>query len=380
MFAGASATSANSSTSLGIPTVWRCIAILSGQTAGLDLQVWREGSGARKVQKSHPAWRLMRKMANPFTTAYDLRRAAVAGAYFFGNSYIWIERDRVTMAPKNLYLAQLQQLMADTENGAVWYDLNIMMPTGHSMRRVKASSDDVIHLKANTLDGVTGLQLIRLMSNTLGAAIAAEEFANKYYTSGASLAGVVEYPKTLGDQGRKRLQEYVDSFLTQGESDVLILEDEAKYKEVGGDMTRAANKDAREFSVADICRIFGVPQSMVGDTQNTTYNNSEQFALQFITHTLRPICEHLEAEFDAKLLTVAEYMSDEVYFEHGFEAMLRGDTAARMRHIETGVKWGILKLNEARQELGYEPDPDRDIYITPVNMQASDQPQNDQPA
>ena len=61
--------------------------------------------------------------------------------------------------------------------------------------------------------------------------------------------------------------------------------------------------ESRQFSVIDICRFFGVPPVMIGETEKTSSWGSgvEQMARWFTTFTLNDHLTAIEQELEAKL-------------------------------------------------------------------------------
>lgn len=83
--------------------------------------------------------------------------------------------------------------------------------------------------------------------------------------------------------------------------------------------------ESRQFSVIDICRFFGVPPVMIGETEKTSSWGSgvEQMARWFTTFTLNDHLTAIEQELEAKLFR------DGFFAEFDESELTRGDTKTR---------------------------------------------------
>ena len=104
---------------------------------------------------------------------------------------------------------------------------------------------------------------------------------------------------------------------------------------------------SRQFSVEEVCRLFRVPPTIVGDLRHGNYSNSVELARQFVTLTLRRHLLMWEQSIAHKLLTEA---GRRTYFaEHQVEGLLRGDSLNRAQFYGEGIKGGWMLPSEARR-------------------------------
>ncbi len=107
--------------------------------------------------------------------------------------------------------------------------------------------------------------------------------------------------------------------------------------------------ESRQYSVEQICRIFGVPPVMIGHAANgtTTWGSGiEQLILQFTKTCLVPMLRSIESAIYRDLLTPQTRKTTVVKFS--IEGLLRGDSAARADFLSKMVTSGIYTPNEAR--------------------------------
>jgi len=100
----------------------------------------------------------------------------------------------------------------------------------------------------------------------------------------------------------------------------------------------------------------------------------EQMMIAFVTFTLAGWAEAAEQEMDAKLLTDAERAAG-YYFKFNLNAILRGDTAARMAMYKAMIDDGWGNRNEVRLLEDMNPADGLDDFLMPQNRQTVAQAQ-----
>ncbi len=104
---------------------------------------------------------------------------------------------------------------------------------------------------------------------------------------------------------------------------------------------------ARQFSSEEVCRLFRVPPTIVGDLRHGNYSNTSELFRQFITLSLRRHLLAWEQAMSRQLLTEA---GRRIYFaEHGLEGLLRGDSATRSAFYHDAISDGWMTVDEVRQ-------------------------------
>jgi HK97 family phage portal protein len=203
-----------------------------------------------------------------------------------------------------------------------------------------------------------------------GTALYNQDFLSNFYKNGAAVSGVVTVPQSLTDDAYKRLSSSWQSRYG-GAGNVgktAILEQGATYNRTGLSPAEAGVGDAKKVTTADIARITGVPQFLLEDLDRATFNNIEHLGLLFVTYTILPLCQNIEAELSRKLLPEADQMNYEIRSD--LHSLLRADTENRAKLIESMMKWGIINRDEARAIEGLNPiaDGSGQAYYVPMNM------------
>jgi hypothetical protein len=127
--------------------------------------------------------------------------------------------------------------------------------------------------------------------------------------------------------------------------------------------------EQRRFSVEEICRWFGVPPQMIGDTSKQTFANFEQAGLNFLALAILPWVVRFEQEANRKLLAQSAGRR-RPFLKINTAAIVRANLEAQYRAFALGRQWGWLSVNDIRWLIDMEPiGPEGDVYLQPMNME-----------
>ena len=102
---------------------------------------------------------------------------------------------------------------------------------------------------------------------------------------------------------------------------------------------------------------------MIGVSGASSYNSLEQAQLSFLSHCIYPLISLIEAEFNRKLIKPSE--KNRIYLDFDENHIMFADKSATANYYATLVKNGIMTINEARHNLGYNPMDGGDDLIIP---------------
>jgi hypothetical protein len=226
---------------------------------------------------------------------------------------------------------------------------------------------EVWHLRGLSSDGLMGMSPIELARESLGMALAAQDYGARFFANDAKpTGGWIEFPGSFKDTEAKKVfrESYQQAQSGPNRGKVLVLENGMKFHEVG-----VTNKDAqflelRKFQITDIARLFRVPPHMIADLERATFSNIEQQSLEFVMHTMTPWAERWEASIESELLLEG----DDIEIEFDFANLMRGDAASRSSYYQSGIQNGWLTRNEARVSENLNPIDGLDQPLRPLNM------------
>jgi len=349
--------------SIALPAVWRAVNVLSGSIASLPLHVYENMEKGRKLNRQHPAFKLLRK-PNKLMTDFIWRETMQAVLLLWGNSYSYIRRNSKG-DPIELILIHPDDVTVFKNSETKFY--NIKLGSDY----IIAPSKDMIHLVGLSFDGLEGKSVITVMRESLGLTTAAQKFGAKFFGNGANLSGVLEAPGILSDEVINRLRSSWNSKYKgiNNASETAILEGGMKYTRIGVPPEDAQFLQTRQFQVVEIARMFGVQPHLLMDLEKSTNNNIEHQSIEFVTYTLQPWLARWESEMNTKLFSA----SDTHYAEFNLNGLLRGDAKSRAEYYRTMFSIAAISPEEIRELENLAPYPGSEEHFVqagymPISM------------
>jgi len=350
--------------SLAITAFWRAINILSGVIASLPFDVYEVTDDSAIKRRTHPLSRVLRRSPSPLYTKFDFFQTLILHLFTYGNFYAQIRRDGRGEVKMLEIIDPNRVKVTSNARGEVIYEVE--KPEG----KQRMIWYNVVHVSGLSWSGLQGMNIVEEFKDVLGTAIANQDYLANFYGNGATLSGVVSVPQKLDSESYTRLRNsWNNSYSgTHNAGATAILEQGASYQKVGLSPQEAGSDTAKKMSISDVARITGVPQFLLEDLDRATFNNIEHLGQLFVTYTILPLCENIQAELSRKLLTEAEMDTHEIRAD--LHMLLRADTENRAKLIESMMKWGIINRDEARSIEGLNPiaDGSGQAYYIPMNM------------
>ena len=327
-------------TAEGLSAVTACVSAISETIASLPLCLYqRNADDGRDVVKSHPLYRVLHDSPNEIQTALEFREMMTANMLLRGNAYARIIRGSDGQVRQLLPLSPDRVTVLALDNGTIAYEITDRRGT---VERLLPS--DVFHLRHRSDDGVIGVSPIARCRGVIELARAEQQHGVDTFRNGAKLLGVLKAPGRLNPEQRATLKASWAAYKT---GSTPVLDDGLDYQTVSMTMEDSEWLSSRQFSTEEICRIFRVPPTVVGDLRHGNYSNSVEMARQFVTLTLKRHLVAWEQSIARQLLTET---GRRVYFaEHSVEGLLRGDSTARAAFYKSAIEDGWMTIAEVRQ-------------------------------
>jgi len=358
------------SKALSVPAVWDAVRKVSETLASLPLDLFLTNEDGAAPAKGHPVRYLVRTEPSPNITTYDFRRALFARACF-GDAFARIHRNGIGR-PVRLELMNGSVTVVETDAGGVGYVWDFRR--GNSTGREVLLPQEVLHIKGFTLDTLRGMDVSYAHKDTLGFAVGANQYGNAFFTNNASVDKVLTFPGTLTKQQDQQLQDKIGNVSgSRKAGSTLVLDAGMDLKRIGLNPEEAMLNESRAFQVNEVARVFGVPVHLLQNMDRATFNNIEMMTTLFVTLCLRPWAIQAEQEMLIKLLTRQEKESEQFFFRHNFEGLLRGDTASRSAFYASAILNGWMSRNEVREKENLNRLEGLDKPLVPVNMAIIDE-------
>lgn len=275
-------------TSLGMPAVWQAVNLIAGTCASLPLHAYRKGDESRTIITTGTAAALLDR-PHPDLVPYDFWELIYTHRLLWGNAYIlklrnalgvltelWpIHPSRVKVGRESMTGQKVFAVDGGEDAGGMTY----------------VGDDRILHLPAFGYDGVCGVSPIRIASQGIGLALAAEEYGAKLFGSGSLASGILqteqrlksEQADALGARWRAKAAGMV------GAHEVIVLDSGVKFTQLTIPPEDAQFLESRQFQVREVARIFGVPPHLLMDVEGSTSwgTGIEEQTLGFVIFNLR---------------------------------------------------------------------------------------------
>lgn len=351
---GAEAESISSTEALKLSAVYCAVDYISNFVAALPVYVFDRTR--RERVSDHPLTQLLTLRPNEAQTPADYKRMMTRHLELRGNAYAFIDRDRATGRPVELLPLLPDYMDIDIVDGALFY-FYTHPKTGKLYRLFPA---DVLHYKGNSNDGYVGVSVLRYAARTLRIARAASQYEEAVYVNGTHPSGVLKTESDLSGPSPVRDPSNPERFLSKKENvrrswetvysgaanafRVAVLDNGLEYKPITVSSFDAQFISARDLTVADIARFFGVPLHALM-TGKQSYQSNEQNSLEFVQGKGLAMLRTMEEEDSYKLLLGSD-LAKNFWIKRNFDARLRGDSASRSNFYHSLWQMGVLSPND----------------------------------
>ena len=330
------------SNALRYTPVYRAVTLIASDIARIDTTI--SATGADSLFKS----------PSRYMSAYEFRRAMTMQVLLYGNAFAAINK---TIGGELLELIMLQP---DT----VTLDLTSGEPIYKTREYGDLTRDQVFHLKAPNTNGLWGESPVSLCRTSLQLLAAQEDMALKAYSNAGNPKIALVHPGPLSLEARQRIMsDYEQKHAgTANTGKPLVLAEGMRIERISSTLDDAGLQAARQYSVGDVSRIYGVPSSYLSENVGPSYGTLEWLSRMYVDACLMPWLQTWSAEILSKLATPFDTVDFDV------DELVRPGMAETMASLRTAVEAGFLTRNEARDELDMEPLPGLDAPIVAMNM------------
>lgn len=368
----ASGIAVNERSAMTMSAVYACVRILSENVASLPLRVRRKTPAGSEDAEDHPLNALLKDDPNDSETSFEWMERMHAAHEMRGNAYGLVKRNAYFEPIAIEYVgADEVQTVRVGRGRAYKLDGKLMQP------------GEILHVPSMSLDGLTGLSVLKQAKEGIGVALAAQEFGARFFGNNARPGGVVEFPAGVTEsQAREFLKKWREKH--EGPAaygKVAGLTGGIKYQNIGISNEDAEFLATRQFQIEDIARFYGVPLFLLQSTEKSTSWGSgmEQIQLAFQVFTLRPRLIRWERRLNSTLLSARDRAAG-YYVAFNLNAILRGAFADRMAGYVSGLTNGIYSINDVRrlEDMPELPDAVGGVHRVPLNIGPAGAPAKDE--
>jgi len=349
----------SSESALSISSYFAAMRAISEDIGKLPFVLYKLGSeSGRNKAVDHAAYKVLRHRWNPWVSAQSGRETMTHHAMGWGNGFAEIVRSPRNEisggahGPFELYNIHPSRVSIETNMaGRPRYILrglpdsvDSIEPHAHVDREIPY--ENMLHLHGFGGTGFSGYSILHYAKESLGLNIAIQKFTASFYGNSTVFGGIMSPEGMMNEKQRdfiiKQLQgghEGADRAHKIFLSPVAL-----KWHDRGMPPKDAQTLELNIFSIYEIARWFRIPVSKLQEHRDTSGHSESEINRMYVADTLMPWDVRWAAECKAKL-----FSSDEnLYAEHKFDELLRGDPKARGEYLMKRFQAGTLAPDEWR--------------------------------
>jgi HK97 family phage portal protein len=339
------------SAALTISAVWACIVRSAQAMASLPLDLFKKTSSGRQSQAGALA-DLLSLSPNLDQTPVEFWEGMFSWMLCSGNAYA--EIDWINGRPSSLMPIPSTHVtpIRNKVNNLLSYEVQEI----GGLRKRTVARENMFHLKGWGFGGDEGMSPIRWGTQSLGAAMAADEASAKMFGSGMQASGVLKTNQRIDERQRPQLQAMMQEYAGSSRAGkLMILEAGMEFEQLTLNPDDAQMLETRRFSIEEVCRWFGVPPIVIGhaaEGQTMWGTGVEAIFLSWMQLGINPVLKKVEQRIRKQLIPLRDQR--DVYAEFNREAMLQMDSKAKAEFLRAMTTNGIMTRDEARDKLNLE--------------------------
>lgn len=341
-----------SAPALNEATYFTCLRILSDNVSMLPLKTYKYEEEREKLATEHYLYPLLALRPNANMSAVDFWRFIEFQRNHEGHAVVVINRlpngkvEGLYPVPTGSVQIWVDDIAEFSPGREVWY-----IVSAADGKQYKLRSDEVLHFKNMTQDGITGMAVRHYLKDLIGSAGSAGRYANQFFGEGLSVGGVLQYTGDLDKEGMLKMKRRFEAMATgiENAGKILPVPLGFNFQTIRSTMVDADFLNINQYHARQIAAAFGIQPHHLNDLSGSKYNAVEVLNDGFYRQTLLPILTNYEQEIAFKLLTTQE-RDRGMNVKFNVDALLRASLTDRYEAYRIGIAAGFLTPNEARMK------------------------------
>lgn len=343
------------------------INLIGNSISTLPIYLYKRDKDGERIKVNDYRNYILNASPSDTTVAMNLKFNIIKNLILRGNSYIYIKRNPLGKIIRLEYIDNDNMTVEAIKykDGTIAYEYSFTTTDGIV---IKAKHHEVINLIKDNKDSNSyeGKGILETGQELMNIAKAENKFSLSYL-EGLNIKGYLASANKLSEIAKKNLKESWRKFYTGSDKNATpLLEEGLEFKQLNLKPAEIELIKSKEFTIKQISLLLNIPFSYLVDSASS-YNNSQEEALRFLTVTLNPYIRLIEENFNKFLLTEKE-KEEGYFFEFKADELLRMSVKEQIEYLKTAVQSGLMTLAEARRKLNLEYKEGSDILLVPVNM------------
>ena len=336
---------------MSIPAVSAAVNLISSSVAKLPIELKKIDSDGN-VEKVEDDYRLFLLNDEPNESQYasTLKKRMTIDYLFYGASFLYTERKNRSNKIKSIHRLPVEKVNIERKKKDGYIDSYSIYLDGERKNMFKTI--DIITMLKDTEDGFEPRGILDTGYKTLSNSLSEIEYSSSILKNGSLPLAVLKAANRLSDDVIKRIKRDWSNSYT-GESNAgktVLLEEGLEYETISLNPNELELTESKKGSLADIARLFNIPESMINSSANK-YNSNEENNILFLQYTLEPILINMQKALNKTLLLESEKTS-KYYFEFDTSEIMTITEKERAEIAQILSNTSSVTQNEIRQLLG----------------------------
>lgn len=348
---------------IAMPAIKRAVQIITDKMFGMPWYVFREQEDGREFERSHPAWRCVNLMANRYVDAPTLRQQLTQWALLWGNGCAYIDREAASghiellpLLPDRTEYMKINKQMADLSgNPDMEGAMMIKTKIGEEVKLFHYS--DVLHIRGLGGNPYWGWDIVELMTECFGGAMAKDEFSNRFFSNGANPVGFIQMDGSLDEESEETYMQSLQKAMSGlGKAHkVILLEEGAKFQQVTIDPIKSQMLEGKQFDIRLLAMAIGIKVHKLIDGANSAFASLEQANHEHKDDDILPWVNKFRAQYDRKLLSGDELESGSHSIDVDDESLDWVPFSERASGSVELYNNGLITKDEGRRKVNFGP-------------------------
>ena len=327
---------------LRVSDAYACVRVLADSISSLPLHVYRRTSQGRLPAGENARAVQLLNRPSPGSTSVDLISQVLVHLNVHGDAFVG--KYRADGEIVQLGLISPESIQVELRGQRIVYLLDTVKG------RTEHGPDDILHIKAMSLDGLRGLSPVMQCRVALGLSSSLQQSAKVYTEKGSKPSGVLTAP-----HGATQALEQVAAAWNakhggvENMHRVAVVAGDVKFEPVAFSADDSQFLQQRELSAREVARIFRVPawaiDAPTGDS--LTYANVGEQNRALVTHSLRPWLVRIERAISND----SDLCPGGTYVQFDLDGLLRADAKTRAETYTQALApdTGWMRRDEVRE-------------------------------
>jgi HK97 family phage portal protein len=334
---------------------WASTNAIAGLFGQLPCKVYKKTADGREEAFSHPVHRIVSREPNSEMDSFVWWEMETQWWVNRGTSYA--EKQFLSDSGKLFALWPIHPSRVKPERNASNEWTGRWIIRANDGRENFLKDDEMFRIVgALSEDGLTGRGVVDYAAQSIGVALAEQQYKGDFYGNGGRPSGILEHPSKLSAPARDELRR--EWRTVHGKSnEVAVLWEGMKFNTISVDPEHAKLLDSQLFSIQEMSRFYDLPPHVLYELSKGTFANVEEMNRFLVSHSFGKRLVRVEKALDRQLFTESEKRAG-YYTKFNVDALLRGNPLEQANIANILIGAGITNQDEERAKRDLNKIPD----------------------